>query len=135
MASFFDELELDDETHSEQLARELAESDINLIHTLRCVREEQGLSQRQLGDRMGVSQATVSDFESGESEPKLSTVRRYAHALDVLVTHTVRPCSGEKPEGFMWVSVQAAVPASRPASELHNYRVGNSKRTDFALGA
>lgn len=133
MATFIDEFSLDGESRSEQLARELAESDINLIYSLRKMREERGLSQADLGQILGVTQATVSAFESGESEPKLSTVRRYAHALDVMIVHSVRPCDGSAPEGFVWEAFQTPVPARRPSADLSSYRAANSKRTDFAL--
>lgn len=139
MDTFFDELGLDDETPSERLARELAEADIDLINTLRCIREQQGLSQAGLGDLLGISQATVSAFESGEADAKLSTIRRYAHALKVMVSHSVRPLDGSMPKGFVWTSFPVPVPVGRLVTDTHTYAVvnavANSKRTDFALGA
>lgn len=129
MADFLDELELDDETPSERLARELAESDIKLIHDLRRAREEHGLSQAELGMILGVSQATVSAFESG-AEAKLSTIRRYAHALGVVVTHSTRRYDAA-PEGFFGSSL----PSNRSKRTLRSYAVANSKLTDFALAA
>ena len=135
MENFFDELGLDDETPSERLARDLAEADIELIHMFRCVREQRGLTQAALGDLLGISQASVSSFESGEADAKLSTLRRYAHALRVMVNHSVRPIDGTAPDGFVWTSFAVPVPAGRPTTGPHTYMVANSKRTDFALGA
>ncbi len=129
MANFIDELELDDETPSERLARELAESDIKLIHDLRRAREDHNLSQAELGALLGVSQASVSAFESG-TEAKLSTIRRYAHALGVVVTHSTRRFDAA-PEGFLGSSL----PSVRSKHRIRPYAVSNSKLTDFALAA
>jgi DNA-binding XRE family transcriptional regulator len=129
------ELGMDRETPSERLARELAEADINLIDCLRRAREARGMSQKALGDKMGVSQATVSDFESGTSEPKLSTIRRYAHALEVLVVHSVRPHDFVPTDAFMWTSVTTSIPSMTRSASVSNYAAVGSRRTDFALGA
>lgn len=40
-----------------------------------------GLSQRELADRVGISQSIVSGFESGRSDSQLSTVTAIAAAL------------------------------------------------------
>jgi len=130
MATFLDELELDDETPSERLARLLAEADYKLIHDLRLAREAQNLTQAQLGAILGVAQASVSAFESGEADAKLSTIRRYAHALGVTVGHSVRTYDLAA-EGF----VGTAVPSNRQKTPVHSYVAATSKRSDFALGA
>jgi len=41
----------------------------------------EGLTQRQLADRMGVSQAVVSRLESAEHSPRLESLQRAADAL------------------------------------------------------
>lgn len=47
---------------------------------LAAYREQLGLTQSDIAERMGVRQSTVSDFERG-AEPRLSTLQRYARAL------------------------------------------------------
>ncbi|AFV89399.1 XRE family transcriptional regulator [Acidipropionibacterium acidipropionici] len=44
-------------------------------------RKKHKLSQADVAFRMGVTQPTVSDFESDDSNPTLSTIRRYAMAV------------------------------------------------------
>lgn len=50
---------------------------------VRRLREQRGLSQRQLGERMGVAQSVIARLEAGGVEPTLATLDRVAAALDV----------------------------------------------------
>ena len=47
------------------------------------LREERGLSQRELGERMGTSQSVIARLEAGGVEPTIATLDRVAAALDV----------------------------------------------------
>ena len=42
-----------------------------------------GLSQTQVAARMGTSQSAVARLESGDADVRLSTLERYAAALDM----------------------------------------------------
>ena len=44
-------------------------------------RTELGLSQTEVGARMGTSQSAVARLEAGEADVRLSTLERYASAL------------------------------------------------------
>lgn len=48
-------------------------------------RRELGLSQAEIAERMGTSQPAVARLESGSTNARLSTVTRYAKALDCTV--------------------------------------------------
>ena len=74
----------------QKLATELADQDYELIATLVSLREKSGLSQTEVAEMLGVSQQAVSKFEQMEADPRLSTIRRYAIAIDALVTHSVQ---------------------------------------------
>ena len=52
-----------------------------LLHALAAKREELGLSQVAVAQRMGTSQSAVARIEAGEVDARLSTVERYAQAL------------------------------------------------------
>ena len=56
-------------------------------------REALGISQRTLAARMRTQQPAITRLEHGESDPKLSTLERYAAALgfDLDVTLVERP--------------------------------------------
>jgi DNA-binding XRE family transcriptional regulator len=56
-------------------------------------RQALGVSQRTLATRMRTQQPAITRLERGESDPKLSTLERYASALgfDLDVTFVTRP--------------------------------------------
>lgn len=56
---------------------------MNWGERLKAVRKEKKMSQRKLGERLGVSQQTIAQYEKAQSMPKSSTVDRLADALDV----------------------------------------------------
>lgn len=93
---------LDDEflTPAAQLAFDLAQEDQKLVTDLIAARHACGLTQDALAEILGVSQATVSAFERIGNDPKLSTIRRYARAVDVMVRHHVdrapEPCGASE---------------------------------------
>lgn len=72
-----------------KLAGILADEDQHLLARLVEIRKERGLSQDALADLLGVTQAAISSFERAGNDPRLSTIRRYARALGVLVLHKV----------------------------------------------
>lgn len=73
----------------------LAESTARFLSRLVDIRREQGLTQKDVADRLGIKQATVSDFERMDSDPKLSTVRKYAHAIEALIKFRVEADTGQ----------------------------------------
>ena len=52
-----------------------------LIRDLAKRRDELGLSQTLVAARMGTSQPALARLERGETDPRISTVQRYAMAL------------------------------------------------------
>jgi len=46
-------------------------------------RKKAKLSQKELGMKLGVSQAMIAQYESGKRIPKLGTLQKLANALDV----------------------------------------------------
>jgi predicted transcriptional regulator len=62
--------------------RELAERRRRVIAELAAARREQGLTQSEVAGRMGTSQPVVARLETGGLDVRLSTLERYAAALD-----------------------------------------------------
>lgn len=91
MTSFGDLLDEEFDTPEVDLAFHLAQEDHHLLAKLVAERERQGLTQEQLGERIGLTQATISAFEKLGNDPHMSTVRRYARALGVMIRHQFEP--------------------------------------------
>ena len=47
------------------------------------IRKNKGISQRELGIRLGVTQQTVARYEKIKEPPKLATIRKIAKALNL----------------------------------------------------
>jgi len=56
---------------------------------LRAIRDKQGLSQRQLAAQSGVHHISIARIEMGTLDPRLSTLRRLAKALNVSMSTLV----------------------------------------------
>ena len=56
---------------------------------VREIREAQGITQRGLAKRAGITQAALFRLESGETDPRLGTLRKLAKALNVTVADLI----------------------------------------------
>lgn len=83
-------------SHQERLhrARKQIRLDGKLVEQLKAIREQQGVTQEELAFRMGITQPAVSSIESGNTDPKLGTLRRYANALGCVISHHVETDDG-----------------------------------------
>lgn len=94
----------DDELYTQ--ADELLVSDEGLMRDLVEIRKDRHLTQASVGKIIGVSQATVAEFERSGNDPRLSTVRRYALAVGAQVHHFVIP---HKPSSVsLWAQSKVA---------------------------
>ena len=76
---------VDAATKSRALLRSLAER-----------RRGLGLSQTTVAARMGTSQSALARIEKGESDPRITTVQRYALALGEELSHRSTGPRGEE---------------------------------------
>ncbi len=53
------------------------------MKTIRELRQERGWSQHELGVRLGLTGATIYNWERGKYEPTVSTFRKVARVLGV----------------------------------------------------
>lgn len=94
MDEFEDLLGVDVADEQDALADELVRADFAWVDQLVSLRKQFGLSQAQVAAAMSRSQSVVSDIETMSSDPRLSTLRRYALAIGVAVKHRVfRPAA------------------------------------------
>lgn len=61
----------------------------NVVDSLIAVRRERGMTQANVAAGMGVRQPTIAQFETETSDPKVTTVQRYARAVGVRVRFVV----------------------------------------------
>ncbi len=67
------------------------EPEFQLIKAMLKGREEQNLSQRQLADITGITQADISKIETGEANPTLETIKRLAAGLGMTLNLSFSP--------------------------------------------
>lgn len=59
------------------------------MEKLKEMRVKKGLTQRQLGDLIGVSYRTIYQYEAGRREPSLKVLRALANALNCKIDDIV----------------------------------------------
>lgn len=77
------------ENEQARAAFEDAQSRGALVDALVRFRHRFGLTQSAVAKRMGVGQPTLSGFENEGSDPRMSTIQRYARAVDATVVWSV----------------------------------------------
>lgn len=50
---------------------------------IREARKQKGLTQKELGDKLGIGESRVSKYESGKHNPTLATLQKIADILSV----------------------------------------------------
>lgn len=68
----------------------MAEDSAELIGHLAARRRQRGLSQTEVAARMGTSQSALARLESCQADVRLSTLARYAAAVDADLTFGLR---------------------------------------------
>ena len=80
---------LEDISRIEARADSLVDAHEELMRSLIELRKRHGISQEVVAERMSVSQPTVAAFERYDSNPTLSTIRRYALAVGGRIQNSV----------------------------------------------
>ena len=111
---------------------------VGLIETLVKLRKEVGLTQAQLARRMGVGQSTVSGFETEGSDPRLSTVQRYARAVEAechVVIQVSMSCDWIAPAHVYMESVESGPNVHVDRSAPSDKAIAWANRKNFALAS
>ncbi|WP_165365058.1 helix-turn-helix domain-containing protein [Streptomyces sp. C] len=66
-----------------------------LLRRLASLRKVRRISQRTVAERMETTQSAVSDLESGATDPRVSTLQRYARAVGCRIEFRVCDDGGE----------------------------------------
>jgi ribosome-binding protein aMBF1 (putative translation factor) len=74
---------------SQALAAALADNEVDFKRALVQARIDAGLTQEDIAARIGTHPSVIAKFERLDSNPRLSMIRYYAHALGIAVRFTV----------------------------------------------
>ena len=96
------------------------------------IRRRKGWSQKDLAEESGVGQDTISGIESGRHEPRPSTLRKLADALDVEVADFFRepavPLVETPRETGRLSAIDVALDAARRQIALENQAMFSGQR-------
>ncbi|MCI8378181.1 MAG: helix-turn-helix transcriptional regulator [Lachnospiraceae bacterium] len=59
---------------------------MTVAENIKRIRTEKGLTQKQLGEKCGMSESTLRQYELGFRNPKIETIRKIAVALDCTIS-------------------------------------------------
>jgi transcriptional regulator with XRE-family HTH domain len=94
------------------------------VDAVKEIRRRKGWSQKDLAEESGVGQDTISGIESGRHEPRPSTLRKLADALDVEVADFFRepaiPLDEAPREAGRLSAIDVALDAARRQIALEN---------------
>ena len=96
------------------------EQSFSLGAKLRAIRDERGLSQRELAQRSGLSANAISLIERDENSPSVSTLQSLASALNIKMSYFFEE---EQPDSVLLVR-----PEQRPAIVSKGVKIAGSGR-------
>ena len=148
--NLFRDLGFDEQSAEVRRAREEAAIYAQSFAGLLAARKSEGLSQAQVAERMGTTQSAVSEIEAGRKDVRLSTLIRYAQAVDRGLD-LIMPKRAKSAEPI-WEEVAEVRPIRQSASLTVKVRLdanrlatfdesdrlfagSNSKRYDFGKAA
>ena len=88
------------------------------------VRKENGLTQKQLAERIGVTNATISKWETAKGFPDISLIEPLAEALDISVSEIIageRLESNPKTDDIISDFVDIAINEQKRKKKIHNW--------------
>lgn len=80
-----------------RLADQQVENDSKLLDDLIDIRAEKHPDSAVFADKIGVTEDELLDFESFPLDYDMPFVRRYSHALGIVVTHSIALCRNDSP--------------------------------------
>ncbi|MGW4222966.1 helix-turn-helix domain-containing protein [Streptomyces bauhiniae] len=89
MTDLYELLDLDPADPETAAAMQDSDALADLVVTLTASRTALGMSQAEVAQRMGVTEAEVTDFERVGGDPHFTTVQRYARAVGYQLTASI----------------------------------------------
>lgn len=66
---------------------------MNYGENIKKIRKQKGFTQKELGQKLGISQAAIGQFESNKANSKMETIQKIADALNVSINDLI-PMTG-----------------------------------------
>ncbi len=88
------------------------------------IRKENGLTQKQLADKIGVSNATISKWETAKGFPDISLIEPLAEALGISVFEIIageRLVSNKKTDDLISDLVDISINEQNRKRKIHNW--------------
>lgn len=88
------------------------------------IRKENGLTQKQLADKIGVSNATISKWETAKGFPDISLIEPLADALGISVSEIIageRLVSNKKTDDLISDLVDISINEQNRKRKIHNW--------------
>ena len=71
--------------------QERLEFEFSVMQAMIAARKSTGLTQKQLSEKTGITQADISNLESGKANPSLRTLQRLASGMGMKVKIELQP--------------------------------------------
>ena len=89
---------------------------------IRALREERGMTQRELGEKLNMTASAVGKFEGSTKTPKVETLEKFAAAFQVPLLSLI--------EDAQWVSVNIGLPDAGDKTWVYAY---NPELDDYVV--
>ena len=78
---------LDEQLKDSEFKKEWEDSECeyDLVRSLVAARKECRMTQKELAEKTGINQADISKIETGNANPALSTLKRLAEGMDMVL--------------------------------------------------
>lgn len=87
---------------------------------IRQLRKEQGWTQKQLSEKLHVGKTTVSNYETGYSEPDIDMLKKIAKLFNVSVDYILGNDRPVKGTDYTTINVYGLVPAGIPLEAIED---------------
>lgn len=78
-------------------------------HRLKWLREKKGLTQKEMAERLGITQSYYSKFEYDQREPSLETLCKLPDILDESIDFMLGKTDFDKDADLQWRSVEICI--------------------------
>lgn len=63
---------------------------MNIGENIKYIRKSKGLTQRELAEKIGVTDSAITRYEKGDREPNIETLNKIATALEVTINDLIK---------------------------------------------